>query len=95
MSEWNARAAGEDAAEELARLREDLASLKSDVATLVRSLRNDAGDLSDEAQELYGRFASESRRSAGAIFHDLEDRPLAVVAIAFVAGLIGGRFLLR
>ena len=31
----------------------------------------------------------------GRLFHDLEDRPLTVLAIAFAAGLIGGRFLLR
>ena len=41
MSEWSTRAAAEDAAEELAKLRDDLAALKGDLATLVRSLRSD------------------------------------------------------
>jgi hypothetical protein len=95
MSEWSTRAATEDAAEELAKLRDDLAALKGDLATLVRSLRSDAGDMSEEAQELYARLASEGHRSARAVFHDFEDRPLTVLAIAFAAGLIGGRFLLR
>jgi len=95
MSEWSTRAAAEDPAEELAKLRDDLASLKDDLATLVRSLRSDAGDMSEEAQELYARRANEGHRSARALFHDLEDRPLTVLAIAFAAGLIGGRFLLR
>ncbi len=95
MSEWSTRAAGEDAAEELAKLRNDLAALKGDLATLVQSLRDDAGDMSAEAEELYARIADQGRRSARAAFHELEDRPLTVLAIAFVAGLIGGRFLLR
>ena len=56
---------------------------------------SDAGDMSEEAEELYARLASEGHRSARAAFRELEDRPLAVLAIAFVAGLIGGRFLLR
>ncbi len=95
MSEWSTRAAAEDAAEELAKLRDDLAALKGDLATLVRSLRSDAGEMSEEAEELYARLASEGHRSARAAYRELEDRPLAVLAIAFVAGLIGGRFLLR
>jgi uncharacterized coiled-coil DUF342 family protein len=95
MSEWSTRAAAEDAAEELAKLRDDLAALKGDLATLVRSLRSDADEMSEEAEELYARLASEGHRSARAAFHELEERPLTVLAIAFAAGLIGGRFLLR
>ena len=95
MSEWSPRAAAEDASDEQAKLRDDLAALKSDLATLVRSLRSDAGEMSEEAEELYARLASEGHRSARAVYRELEDRPLAVLAIAFVAGLIGGRFLLR
>jgi hypothetical protein len=95
MSESQTSAAAEDAAEELAKLRDDLAALKDDLATLVRSMRSDAGEMSEEARELYARLAHEGRRSARAVFHELEDRPLTVLAIAFAAGLIGGRFLLR
>jgi hypothetical protein len=95
MSEWSTRAAADDAADELARLREDLAELKGDLAALVRSLRSDAGDVSEEAQALYARLAGEGYRSARGVYHELEDRPLTVLAIAFALGLIGGRFLLR
>jgi len=96
MSEWSTSAAADDdAAEELARLRDDLAELKGDLAALVRSLRKDAGDMSEEAQALYARLAGEGHRSARAVYHELEDRPLTVLAIAFALGLIGGRFLLR
>jgi hypothetical protein len=94
MSEWSTRAAADDA-DELARLREDLAELKGDLAALVRSLRSDAGDVSEEAQALYARLAGEGYRSARGVYHELEDRPLTVLAIAFALGLIGGRFLLR
>jgi hypothetical protein len=95
MSESRTSAAAEDVAEELARLRNDLVSLKDDLATLVRIMRSDTGEMSAEAQELYARLAQEGHRSARAAFHELEDRPLTVLAIAFAAGLIGGRFLLR
>jgi hypothetical protein len=95
VSEWSRRAAAEDAAEELAKLRDDLAVLKGDLAALVRSLRSDAGEMSEEAQELYARLSNEGHRSARTVYHEFEDRPLTVLAVAFVAGLIGGRFLLR
>ncbi len=95
MSEWSTTAGAADVTEELAKLRDDLAELKGDLATLVQSLRNDAGDISEEAQEMYSRFDSAGQRSARAFYYDLEDRPLTVLAITFTLGLIGGRFLLR
>ena len=95
MSESKARAAAEDVADEVNRLREDLAALKGDIARLVKSMRADAGEIGEEAQQLYAKLAKDSERSAGAIVRELEERPLTTLLFAFAIDFIGGRFLPR
>ena len=95
MSESKTRAAAEDVADEVNRLREDLAALKGDIARLVKSMRSDAGEIGEEAQQLYAKLARDSERSARVIVRELEERPLTTLLIAFAVGFIAGRFLPR
>ena len=95
MSESKTRAAAEDVADEVSRLREDLAALKGDIARLVKSMRSDAGEIGEETQQLYAKLVKDSERSARAIVRELEDRPLTTLLVAFAVGFIGGRFLPR
>ena len=89
MNESKTRAA--DVADEVVRLREDLGALKGDIARLVKSMRSDAGEMGEEAQQLYAKLAKNSERSARAIVQELEDRPLTTLLVAFAVGFIGGR----
>ena len=95
MNESRTKAAAEDVADEVARLREDLAALKTDITRLVKSMRSDAGEIGEEAQHLYDKLATESERSARALVREIEERPLTTMLIAFAIGFIGGRFLPR
>ena len=95
MVDSKTRAAAEDVADEVSRLREDLSSLKADIARLVKSMRSDAGEIGEEAQELYVKLAKEGERSARAVVRELEERPLTTLLVAFAVGFIGGRFLPR
>ncbi len=66
---------------------------------LVRSLGGDSGDIagnvSQEARQLYDRLAKEGERSAAALAREFEQRPLTTLLIAFAVGFIGGRLLPR
>jgi hypothetical protein len=95
MNESRTKAAAEDVADEVARLREDLAALKADITRLVKSMRSDAGEIGEEAEELYAKLAKEGERSARAVVREFEERPLMTLLIAFAVGFIGGRFLPR
>lgn len=95
MSEWNAKAAAEDAADEVSRLRDELASLKDDIARLVKNMRSGASELGDEAHDLYERLSKEGERSARAVIREVEERPLTALLVAFAVGFISGRFLPR
>lgn len=95
MNDSRTKAAAEDVADEVARLREDLAALKSDITRLVKSMRSDAGEIGEEAEELYAKLAKEGERSARAVVREFEERPLMTLLIAFAVGFIGGRFLPR
>jgi ElaB/YqjD/DUF883 family membrane-anchored ribosome-binding protein len=99
MSDSRTKAAAEEAAADLEKLREDIAALRSDLTRLVKSMSKDAGDLSNEAQRearrLYSKLAKEGERSAKAVVHELEERPLTTLLIAFAIGFVGGRLLPR
>ena len=82
-------------ADEVVRLREDLGALKGDIARLVKSMRSDAGEMGEEAQQLYAKLAKDGERSARAIVRELEERPLTTLFVTFAVGFIGGRFLPR
>ena len=95
MNDSKTRAAAEDVADEVSRLREDLSALKSDIARLVKGMRSDAGEIGEETQQLYAKLVKDSERSARAIVRELEDRPLTTLLVAFAVGFIAGRFLPR
>jgi hypothetical protein len=95
MNDSKTRAAAADVADEVVRLREDLGALKGDIARLVKSMRSDAGEMGEEAQQLYAKLAKDGERSARAIARELEERPVTTLLIAFALGFIGGRFLPR
>jgi len=99
MADSRTRAAADEAAADLEKLRDDIAALRSDVTRLVKSISKDAGDLSSDAQNearrIYSKLAKESERSAKAVVRELEERPLTTLLIAFAIGFVGGRFLAR
>jgi len=92
-----------DAAMEMEKLRADIATLRDDVARLVKTLASEAkglaseakGDASEEVRRLYAKLSEQSGRSARAIAHEVEERPLMALLLAFGIGFIGGTLLRR
>ena len=85
-----------DAAMEMEKLRADIATLRDDVARLVKTLASEAkGDASEEVRRLYAKLSEESGRSAKALAHEVEERPLTALLLAFGIGFIGGTLLRR
>ncbi len=84
-------------------VREDLAALRQDFAELMEHLKNGggnithdtAGRLREKADGLYEDLNERGRRSAEAMRHQVEERPLTAIALAFALGYIGGRMLSR
>ncbi len=95
------------AATDIDTIGEDLAALKRDFASLMEHVKTGAvngangsakyaaSKLSDEAQQLYGKLASESTRSVQALSRQIEAQPIASLLIAFAAGFIGSRLLVK
>jgi ElaB/YqjD/DUF883 family membrane-anchored ribosome-binding protein len=82
-------------------VREDLAALRQDFAALIAHLK-DGGVAQDAAQRvrekagsLYEEIGERGHRSAEAMRHQVEERPLTAIALAFALGFIGGRLLSR
>jgi hypothetical protein len=82
----------------------DLASLKRDFVTLTDHVKTGAingaardavGQLGDEAKRLYGNLAAQGERSMNAIGHQVEERPVMSLLLAFALGFIGSRLLSR
>ena len=84
-------------------VREDLAALRQDFADLVGHLKNGSGNIAqdaadrlrDKADALYEDLNERGRRSAEAMRHQVEERPLTAIALAFAIGYIGGRLMSR
>ena len=95
--------AASEAAMEMEKLRADIATLRDDVARLVKTLASEAkglaseakGDASEEVRRLYAKLSEQSGRSARAIAHEVEERPLMALLLAFGIGFIGGSLLRR
>jgi hypothetical protein len=93
------------AATDIETIGADLAALKRDFAALMEHLKAGAvngangsakyaaSKLSDEAQQLYGKLASEGTRQVQALSRQIEAQPIASLFIAFAAGFIGSRLL--
>ena len=92
-----------EAAMEMEKLRADIATLRDDVSRLVKTLASEAkglaseakGDASEEVRRLYAKLSEQSGRSAKALAHEVEERPLTALLLAFGIGFIGGTLLRR
>jgi ElaB/YqjD/DUF883 family membrane-anchored ribosome-binding protein len=85
-------------------IADDVAALKRDLAALITHVRGNgsagaahqaAGQIGEEAKELYARLAAEGERTAQAISRHVDEQPLTSVLIAFAAGFLAGRLLTR
>lgn len=84
----------------------DIAVLKRDLATLlhtttgivandVASAKGMVSHLGDEAVEAYHSLTSQGERSIKAISHQVEEKPLMSLLLAFAVGFLGSRLLSR
>ncbi|SRR5258708_530576 len=84
-------------------ITEDIAALKRDLAALVAHVKTGAvagaaetaGQLSDEARNIYERLAAEGANSAKMISRQVEEQPFVSLLVAFALGFIGSRLLAR
>jgi hypothetical protein len=77
-------------------IRGDLDALKADFGGLLKHVKSGTVDgVSDEAKRLYGKLAAQSGESLEAFTHQVEEKPLASLLIAFGVGFIFARILSR
>lgn len=96
MNEKSRPYMGEITAGDLLDIREDIATLRSDLAKLMAHMTGGVkAELSDETRRLYAKLSEEGQRSASAIAHGVEERPLLSLLAAFGIGFIGGNLLRR
>ncbi len=77
-------------------LKEEIDALRSDFKALARHAGNGAMEkLSEHGQRVYDRVHDGSERVVRAASHEIEERPLTSVLIAFAVGFVGGRLLAR
>lgn len=84
-------------------IRDDIDALRKDLGRLMEHVKSGAMDnivsqveeMSDEARRLYNRAIAEGERGADALAHQVEERPLTSLLIAFGLGFIGSRLILR
>lgn len=77
-------------------LKDEIDTLRKNITTLARHVGNGtAQKLADEGHHLYGRIHDGSERAIAAASHEIEERPLTSVLIAFAAGFVGGKLLSR
>ena len=87
-------------ANDIAALRQDFATLNADLragtAGRARSMAHDAAEqISDKASSLYGQATAQAAAGAKALSHEVEERPLTALMMAFAAGLVASRLLTR
>ena len=96
MSESAKSHAGSESATEFEKVQKDIAALREDLTRLVKGLAADAkSDVSEETRRLYAKLSDQGQRSAKAIAHEIEERPLMMLLLAFGIGFIGGSLLRR
>lgn len=84
----------------------DIATLKRDLATLLTTMsgivasdvaeaKGVAAHLGDEARDAYHNLAAQGERTIKAIGHQVEEKPVMFLLLAFAAGFLGSRLLPR
>jgi ElaB/YqjD/DUF883 family membrane-anchored ribosome-binding protein len=85
----------------------DLAALKRDFASLISQVKSGAfkgasdaaestlDQLGDRVNHLYDSVAAQGERSVKAIGHQVEERPIMSLLIAFGVGFIASRLMMR
>ncbi len=84
----------------------DIAALKRDLSTLLQTIRENAvndvahakgmvGQLGEEAMQGCHTMAAKGERAIKAVGHQVEERPLMSLALAFAVGFLGSRLLSR
>ena len=85
----------------------DLAALKRDFTALIAEFKANSFDqaketaqqaaeqLSDKAADIYGQATAKAGRGAQALAHEIEERPLTTLLLAFSVGFIASRLMSR
>lgn len=77
-------------------LKDEVDALRKNIATLTRHIGNGAAKkISEEGHHLYDTLHDGGERAVRAASHEIEERPLTSVLIAFAAGFIGAKMLSR
>jgi hypothetical protein len=77
-------------------IRGDLNALKADLGTLLKHVKSGTVDgVTGEAKRLYGKLAAEGSETLETFAHQVEEKPLASLLIAFGVGFIFARILSR
>ncbi len=81
---------------DLETLKEELEVLRKNVSTIARHMGNGAAKkISDNGSDLYEALHDQGERAVRAASHEIEERPLTSVLLAFAVGFVGGKFLSR
>jgi hypothetical protein len=83
-------------AHDLDSIRGDLDALKTDLGALLKHVKSGTVDgVTGEAKRLYGKLAAEGGETLENFAHQVEEKPLASLLIAFGVGFIFARILSR
>lgn len=84
---------------DIATLKRDLAALLSTMSGIVANdlagAKGVAAHLGDEALHAYHDLAAQGERTVKAIGHQVEERPVAFLLLAFAIGFLGSRLMSR
>lgn len=84
---------------DLDELRDEVSKLRSDITDIADTLTKLAGDAVTDGQNRFRQSSARTREKArevwGGLEHELEERPLTSVAVAFGLGFVLGKLLDR
>ncbi len=79
---------------DIAALRNDLGQMRADFAKLSETLqhlgRHGASEALDKVMGSAGRTKDKIEKTGQSLIHEVEERPVAAAAIAFIAGMVLG-----
>jgi ElaB/YqjD/DUF883 family membrane-anchored ribosome-binding protein len=88
-------------------LAKDFAAMKHDIAAIAARFASSAGngasdlvhdtadDLSERATNLYKNVSAQGKRAVGVVSHQVEERPLVSLLVAFAVGFVASKLLSR